>query len=533
MFKLLIVDDEKYTADIIARRIQWSDIGIDGVYVAYCAREAMEILRDNLVDLMICDIEMPGKNGIELLEWVKENHPGVENIFLTGHANFSYAQRAVQLDSFDYLLKPVDYNKLKEVSSTVLEKIRKRRESEEFYATCNRYRDIWENHRPVLIERLWQDILSRRTPLSRESLNRAFQRYGMELTCEDVILPVLIGVDEWEEYLNFQDEEIMKFAVRNIAEEIILPGRPGAIIQDHKGNNLIFLYHAAIHGQAEEVKSLCKRLIEECNKYLKCRLCCYIGRQTSPLNLTSAYKELMDMEAANTGQSNLVFYNECKQQTGPVSFTLPSSTDWAALMEAGKKEEVLARLAFELKELGKNGMVPEIVEAYGFAIVHAVYQVLHKKGFSLYRIFSQKDISEGISYFRSGMQFRNWIHHFVSAVMDYMRENNKSSSAIIDKVRAYIHQHLFEDFAREDLAAHVYLNEDYLSRLFKKEVGESITGYVVRERMKKAKELLTHTNDKISDISTMLGYCQFSYFTRIFKQTVGLSPQEYRKKFQK
>ena len=66
------------------------------------------------VDIMLCDIEMPGENGIELLRWVRQEHMDVECIFLTCHANFSYAQDAVKLDCMDYVLIPVRYEEIAE-----------------------------------------------------------------------------------------------------------------------------------------------------------------------------------------------------------------------------------------------------------------------------------------------------------------------------------------------------------------------------------------------------------------------------------
>ena len=78
----------------------------------------------------------------------------------------------------------------------------------------------------------------------------------------------------------------------------------------------------------------------------------------------------------------------------------------------------------------------------------------------------------------------------------------------------------------------MYLNPAYLSRLFRKETGLSLTDYMVEQRLRKAKAELESTNIKISDIAVSVGYSNFSHFSKLFKKLTGLTPQEYRKKYQ-
>lgn len=87
--------------------------------------------------------------------------------------------------------------------------------------------------------------------------------------------------------------------------------------------------------------------------------------------------------------------------------------------------------------------------------------------------------------------------------------------------------------SREDIAEHVYLNPAYLSRLFRKETGLSLTDYTASLRIQKAKLELLDTNHRVSDVAMSVGYSNFSHFTKLFKKTTGLTPQEYRKKHQR
>ena len=105
---------------------------------------------------------------------------------------------------------------------------------------------------------------------------------------------------------------------------------------------------------------------------------------------------------------------------------------------------------------------------------------------------------------------------------------NKSGSSV-DSIKQYINQHYNEDITRNGLAETVYLNSDYMARLFKKEEGCSITDYVINVRIKKASELLIQSNLSINEIALDCGYDNFAYFSRLFKKITGYAPKEYRK----
>ena len=106
----------------------------------------------------------------------------------------------------------------------------------------------------------------------------------------------------------------------------------------------------------------------------------------------------------------------------------------------------------------------------------------------------------------------------------------KENTSIVEVVKKYIEEHYNEEISRNELAGIVYLNADYLARLFKKEEGISITDYVIRMRIKKASELLQYSEISINEIAMKVGYDNFSYFSRLCKKMLGCSPKDYRKK---
>lgn len=113
---VLLVDDESITRRALKEGVGWEELGIGMVFEASSMGMAQGILQRERIDLALIDVEMPEGSGIELLEWIRgELHSQIPCAFLTCHASFPYAQAAVRLQCFDYLLKPMEYAQVEEL----------------------------------------------------------------------------------------------------------------------------------------------------------------------------------------------------------------------------------------------------------------------------------------------------------------------------------------------------------------------------------------------------------------------------------
>lgn len=112
---IMIVDDEQPAIEGLLHLIDWQSYGFEHIYTARSMTEAMGVLKEDAVEIMICDIEMPGGSGIDLLKWVREHCCEMEVVLLTAYENFSYAKDAVSYGCLEYLLKPPVPEELKAV----------------------------------------------------------------------------------------------------------------------------------------------------------------------------------------------------------------------------------------------------------------------------------------------------------------------------------------------------------------------------------------------------------------------------------
>lgn len=194
MTRLLIVDDEILTAEAIDRELSGYvnlDCKIDCVY---SAEDAQEYISKQKIDIVLSDIEMPGKNGLEFLEWMKSFYPQIECIMLTCHAEFDYLRQAMRLGCFDYVLKPIDYEELIRVIQSACEKIDMQSDKLK-YDVANQQE---------YLNTTFRNNMSKDYFVKKDSLESKIKNYIREHIMEQ------ISVQQLAEYVNFSQAHLMK-----------------------------------------------------------------------------------------------------------------------------------------------------------------------------------------------------------------------------------------------------------------------------------------------------------------------------------
>ena len=110
-------------------------------------------------------------------------------------------------------------------------------------------------------------------------------------------------------------------------------------------------------------------------------------------------------------------------------------------------------------------------------------------------------------------------------------ETDHAGKDAVEETAEYIKSHIDEKLSVEELARNVYVSPDHLSRLFKKRFNKTLVDYITDERMTLAAELLKHSSFSVSMISAKVGYPNYAYFTRKFKEVYGLPPRDYQKEY--
>ncbi len=121
MLKLLIVDDENITREGLTHFINWNELNLELIGEAEDGRIALNIFEKNQADIVITDIRMPNMDGLELIKNIKSIDISTVIILLSAYDDFKYAQQAIKLGAFEYILKPIDPDILKNVAKNAVE----------------------------------------------------------------------------------------------------------------------------------------------------------------------------------------------------------------------------------------------------------------------------------------------------------------------------------------------------------------------------------------------------------------------------
>jgi len=124
---LLITDDERMDREGLSRQIDWGAYSICDVLIAKDGSSALYILREQKIDILFTDIKMPIMSGLELAQKARELHNDIEIVIISGYDDFSYAQKAININVHGYLLKPVMTQELESCVDSLVSKIKTQR----------------------------------------------------------------------------------------------------------------------------------------------------------------------------------------------------------------------------------------------------------------------------------------------------------------------------------------------------------------------------------------------------------------------
>lgn len=131
MYRVAIIDDEPIITEGLSRVVPWEKYGCQVIGTAYNGNEGMKLIREQKPDLIISDISMPNRNGLEMIAGIRSEFPDLMVTILTGYRNFEYAQEAIRLGVVRYLLKPSKFDEIGEAVEAMVEKLKERQAKEE------------------------------------------------------------------------------------------------------------------------------------------------------------------------------------------------------------------------------------------------------------------------------------------------------------------------------------------------------------------------------------------------------------------
>lgn len=510
MNRLLLVEDEPLFRKGLAKMITGSTTNWSVCGEAENGQEAESLIAELLPDLVITDIRMPLLNGLELLKRVKSRFPDIEFIVITGFQDFQYAQTALRYGALDLLIKPCSkqdvYDALDKVNDLVLDKQARLRKE--------------ETEHQLLLENTLRAIFLR-FPYHTEAVAELEQ--GLH-GCKLILFRITDYYPAHKQYTR-RDVPLLQFAVLNIISELLdTHGIAGKLLLIEYGR------YALLMDDAAEVQALCVAVCETIPRLLG------LSVSTHHAGLAHSLTQLADLYEAGMEGARIA---ERTDKGTDTEGTLPMnrarqqliSAQTVAFIVSGQMEALKQYLEHFMKEA--SGMSLENGKMEALSLSFALQDTARKQFEQIYEPQTLTDRISKLHECSSKDEIYSWMQTETERFFhNFTRWQEKYSENAILKAARYMEEHYSESLPLQQVASQVHLNAAYFSHLFKKETGRSFIDYLIELRMEKAKQLLCNTDMKITEVSGTIGYDLPNYFAKLFKQSTGLSPKDYRKLYQ-
>ena len=489
MYKVLIAEDEELIREGIKNILPWEELGFHVIHCASNGAEALRLWEEESVDLIVTDISMPEKTGLDLLEEIREQDKRVRFIILTGYDEFSYAKTAIRLDVEDYILKPINEEEMQES----IKKSRKKLEKMDYKTSIFQY-------------------LKGKMELEKTNLEQ------WELT-EWCHCPLILSIFSWEEgeqkgseLLNYVKEKYRHDFVRFYYEgdgEIVVIKRAFweqekeveyfQTMQNQLENDCSISTFFAVSSIDDGVESL-RKLYEMVEKLKKYRMIEGYG-----FNVDVNYLNRKENIALTVDEEQIRKILVSREQEAMVLYL--EKIFFHAVKETNSSLEEIYRV------LVKTALV--------FQKTMEEFQIHNVK-------LDFVDFLETLHQLEDLYQIKQHFTTVALAIMEELAPEKVSYTPVIQKIINEVEADPGQNVNLKSLAGKYHINASYLGQLFQKEVGCSFVNYVNHLRNEKAKELILNTDKKINEIAKIVGYAESNYFYRKFKQCYGISPNTMR-----
>ncbi|TXK77409.1 response regulator [Paenibacillus sp. N3.4] len=510
MRKILIVDDEKNIRLGLRAMIAREFPNVYNFEFACDGEEALALLTDSSMDIMITDIRMPVMDGITLINRIQELEWKPAVIILSGHDDFQYAKEAIHCKVKEYLLKPIVRDELSRTFLRLEKELKQKEQINEQLSISLQQRETFKEsqlnyllRQPHLGE---TDLCAKLLDIDMEWLNDGFQLGVLQYK----------GTMVHNEFLTLIQAEL-----GNVPEKF---RQRRAQVLD-KENQFVLI---AEHG--ELFQHLTDRIVEA-GYFTYCMgLSVFTHGMT---RLQSAYREAQQALKYTFLQSapGVIRY-ECISEKSK-QFVLPTETIKKIANMLGtdhdKEMTVLLMEVLDIKTVTRYDFayLEAVSQAFNDLIFDKVFHVYGGESIEILRLFKKVGDISNFNYFhdyyRSVEGLLHRLNDYVRSMKAFHIDHKEMKKAV-----QYMQDNYQKDLNMAIVSNHVSLNYSYFSQAFKEYTGESFVNYLKKLRITRARELLVTTFFKVYEISEMAGFENTKHFSRVFKEMEGVSPQEYR-----
>ena len=534
MVKVLLVEDEEIIREGLINEIISSCPGFEIVEACSDGIQALKIAEKERLDIIITDIRMPFLDGLKLIEKVKKIHPQTFFVIISGHDEFKYAQKAINLGVTEYILKPIMLDQLKKILEKIRVNIsdrdRKKSETLEMKKKSSITKKLLKEQllRNIIFKQInIQDI---KVKISKEKINRLGDQCAV----------ILIQIDNYIAVTKKIDSEQIKKMNQSLDKKI------ETILFDYKN---IFFFKASKYEYIICIAEYEKKKLKQNIAEIKGEICKWLstrndisttvvigGLYESIDKLSQSYKDALSELPFKyvLGKDKIIDSNDDREK----EIAIINKDEHQLILKTIKafkhfgKDEVKERidLIFNNYNLRDERSMLRLLVIVSNIYTEAL-NFFENNGGNIENVYGDPiERYRDILLQETSEKVGEKLFIFLKKIIDYLQiQKYDRFNNIIQKAKNYINENYYKNsLSLKDVANHINLAVCYFSSIFSKQLGQTYRDYLADLRINKAKEFMEASNFMDYEICLKVGYNNPTYFSTIFKRKTGFTPSEYR-----
>lgn len=511
MYKVMVIDDEEWIRQGLIKKIEKSGLGIGGVFEAENAMEGMKIIDKEKPDIVICDIRMRGKDGLELSVDLKSTYPDIKIIIITGFDEFDYAKKALQIGVVDFLLKPVNNFNLIESLKRCIDIIEKEQSDQQILKSMAGLERL-NTSREKFLKYLYNKEVDLKDIFSYyrkdESIFLSLYLYINTINLESDIMIGNLYQDSgsWEceknliFYKNNINEFVIVFCVSGIKDKDSCRSRMADFLsglEDRIMNLNILQYTFGISNCC----GIPEDAIAQAEEAMKFRGLFDDNNRIYYMNVAD-YKNVYQLQTQQKiAIKNCIRAHQYKELTN--------------ILKEISDRIIRSRVSYK----SLQGLYTDLI-MIGVDMFSTEFE--NKQNFFPKDVYWFNSLKDMFSFVKE--LYLNIINTTYTADIDYKKQ-------LIYRVKDYIDLNFDKKITLDSIASMEHVNFCYLSILFKEVMNVNFQDYLLHIRIDNAKALLRTKNFRIKQVAIMTGFTEEHYFSKVFKKLEGITPKDYIKGF--
>ena len=537
MLKVILVYDETLVKIGLKSLVNWEELGFQIVAEASDGEGGLELIHRYSPDLVITDIVMPKKNGIEMLREARESYTEMMFVVLSSYDEFDLVKKAMKYGAWDYLLK---LNITKESMTDMLMSIQNQIMHSKKILDSSHEPKTYDVQSTALMRQEFLRSIIDNNYKGKNYVKTKLSMINMKLDEKNLVLGMIkTGMYPFNSKYTDEDGRLLDFMIIELLSEIGNEFFSSYFLKWSFGIYVMVLSiepSMSLNENRENISTMCNTMIEMLRKYVNIEISISISDVYNDyLCLPNAFEQAQNAmeELFYVGFGNVIFFNDKKQADIPFEHIdqydfkdeLPKAIE---LCDITTIQRVFSDFIEKIKDrrICKNEIYQicnQIVCLCDLCLGGVELKEEAEKQNSIlqvetvYSIHTIKEVVEWLECYKG------------KVIRQIKKERFDEQHILVSRAQKYIASHYLGPTNLKDVANYLNISSGYLSSIFPKYTGLCFTDYVNKVKVQEAERLLREGQHKIYEISYMLGYDNACYFSKIFKRKTGISPTEFIK----